>query len=234
MTTKQTSTAQASKAQTSMTEASPKISAYGDHAILVDWEINGFSEAINDTVHSLAAKLRESGKYIDVVPGYDSLVCVFDLATRSAGSTKRHIEDILARSTQSSNRTGQLIEIPVHYGGENGPDMNTICKSAKLSADEVIALHSKSEYRVCMMGFIPGFTFLSPAPEKLHHPRLATPRAKVPAGSVGIANWQAGIYGLESPGGWQIIGRTPLSIFDVQRERPFLLGAGDRVRFVPQ
>ncbi|MEP4053031.1 MAG: 5-oxoprolinase subunit PxpB [Litorimonas sp.] len=216
------------------THSSPKISIYGDHAILVDWETGGFSESINDTVHSLAENLRQSGKYIEVVPGYDSLVCVFDLATRSIDSTKRHIEDVLARSNLKDSQTGQLIEIPVHYGGTDGPDMDTICASAKLSGDDVIALHSQREYRVCMMGFIPGFTFLSPAPKKLHHPRLATPRAKVPAGSIGIANWQTGIYGLESPGGWQIIGRTPLSIFDAQREAPFLISAGDRVRFVPQ
>ena len=214
--------------------ASPRISIYGDHAILVDWKTDGFSEAVNDTVHSLAAKLRESGKYIDVVPGYDSLVCVFDLATRSIDSTKRHIEDLLARHNLRDSLTGQLIEIPIHYGGDNGPDMDRICASSKLSVDEVIALHSKQDYRVCMMGFIPGFTFLSPAPKKLHHPRLETPRAKVPAGSIGIANWQTGIYGLESPGGWQIIGRTPLSIFDAKREAPFLLNAGDRVRFMPQ
>lgn len=216
------------------THSSPKISIYGDHAILVDWETDGFSESINDTVHSLADKLRHSGKYIEVVPGYDSLVCVFDLATRSIDSTKRHIEDVLARCNLEDSQSGQLIEIPVHYGGENGPDMDTICASAKLSSDDVIGLHSEREYRVCMMGFIPGFTFLSPAPKKLHHPRLATPRAKVPAGSIGIANWQTGIYGLESPGGWQIIGRTPLSIFDAKREAPFLINAGDRVRFVPQ
>jgi KipI family sensor histidine kinase inhibitor len=213
---------------------SPKISLYGDHAILVDWETDGFSETVNDTVHSLSAALRESGKYIEVVPGYDSLVCVFDLASRSVDATKRHIEDILARQNLGNRKTGKLVEIPVHYGGKDGPDMDTICASAKLSMDEVIAKHSQKDYRVCMMGFIPGFTFLSPAPKKLHHPRLATPRAKVPAGSIGIANWQTGIYGLESPGGWQIIGRTPLSIFDAKRETPFLLNAGDRVRFVPQ
>lgn len=216
------------------THLSPRISIYGDHAILVDWETPGFSDTVNDTVHNLAAKLRQSGHYTEVVPGYDSLVCVFDLATRSLASSKRHIEDLLARSTFGETTSGQLVEIPVHYGGADGPDMETICAAAKLSADEVIALHSQSEYRVCMMGFIPGFTFLSPAPKRLHHPRLKTPRAKVPAGSIGIANWQTGIYGLESPGGWQIIGRTPLSIFDVTRETSFLLNAGDRVRFVPQ
>ncbi len=214
--------------------SSPTISNYGDHAVLVNWETKGFSEAVNNAVHALAKQLRQSGKYTEVVPGYDSLVCVFDLAGRSMSLVKSHIEEILARQNFGEGASGQQVNIPVHYGGENGPDMDRICAAAKLSIDEVIALHSGREYRVCMMGFIPGFTFLSPAPEKLHHPRLATPRAKVPAGSIGIANWQTGIYGLESPGGWQIIGRTPLSIFDGKRKTPFLLNAGDRVRFMPQ
>ena len=202
--------------------------------MLVDWSSSEFSEAINDTVHALAAKLRQSGKYREIVPGYDSLVCVFDLAARTGDTTKRHIEDILKQNLSGKAEVGQIVEIPVHYAGENGPDMERICAASKLSVDDVIASHSGETYRVCMMGFIPGFTFLSPAPKALHHPRLETPRAKVPAGSVGIANWQTGIYGLESPGGWQIIGRTPLSIFDSNRETPFLLNAGDRVRFIPQ
>lgn len=212
----------------------PKIRPYGDHAILVEWAGAEFSDAINDQVHMLAVKLRESGKYVEVIPGYDSLVGVFDLAQYAQDSVKRHIEDILARENFGQTELGPLLEIPVHYGGENGPDMDRICETSKLSLDGVIAKHSGQTYRVCMMGFIPGFTFLSPAPKELHHPRLATPRAKVPAGSIGIANWQTGIYGLESPGGWQIIGRTPLSIFDATRETPFLLNAGDRVRFIPQ
>lgn len=217
-----------------MTSVSPTISAYGDHAVLVNWDTDGFSPAVNDIIHELAVQLRESAAYIEVVPAYDSLVCVFDLAARSFADTKLHIENIFARHSFGTSATGQIIDIPVHYGGENGPDMETICTASKLSIDAVIAQHSQREYRVCMMGFIPGFTFLSPAPEALHHPRLATPRAKVPAGSIGIANWQTGIYGLESPGGWQIIGRTPLSIFDGNRDTPFLLNAGDRVRFIPQ
>lgn len=212
----------------------PTIKSYGDHAVLVEWTTDGFSEAVNDTIHALAAHLRESQKYIEVVPGYDSLVCVFDLGLRSLETSKRHIEDVLSRETLNDVKTGKLIEIPVNYGGEFGPDIDTICTSAKLSVDAVIALHSQFEYRVCMMGFIPGFTFLSPAPTELHHPRLETPRAKVPAGSIGIANWQTGIYGLESPGGWQIIGQTSLSIFDARRDPHFLLNAGDRVRFIPQ
>ena len=212
----------------------PKIVPYGDHAILVDWSTEAFSEAVNDTIHALAEKLRKSSKYIEIVPGYDSLVCVFDLAARSSDTTKRHIEDILKQDISGKMQMGEVVEIPVHYAGQNGPDMERICASAKLSVNEVIALHSGQTYRVCMMGFIPGFTFLSPAPKALHHPRLETPRAKVPAGSIGLANWQTGIYGLESPGGWQIIGKTPLAIFDSKRDIPFLLNAGDRVRFIPQ
>jgi len=212
----------------------PKIVPYGDHAILVDWSTDAFSEAVNDTIHALAEKLRKSSKYIEIVPGYDSLVCVFDLAARSSDTTKRHIEDILKQDISGKMQMGEVVEIPVHYAGQNGPDMERICASAKLSVNEVIALHSGQTYRVCMMGFIPGFTFLSPAPKALHHPRLETPRAKVPAGSIGLANWQTGIYGLESPGGWQIIGKTPLAIFDSKRDIPFLLNAGDRVRFIPQ
>lgn len=216
------------------TTPAPQILPYGDHAVFVKWATGEYSGSVNDTVHALAAMLRDSGKYTEVVPGYDSLVCVFDLAKQSAEDTKLHIENILAHQSPDKMGVGRLVEIPVNYGGHYGPDIHTICEAAKLTVDDVIATHSTPTYRVCMMGFIPGFTFLSPAPIALHHPRHSTPRSKVPAGSVGIANWQTGIYGLESPGGWQIIGQTPLSIFDAKRETPFLLEAGDRVRFIPQ
>ena len=111
--------------------------------------------------------------------------------------------------------------------------MAAIKKSSGLSQSEIIDLHSAREYRVCMMGFIPGFCFLSEVPTSLQHPRHSTPRANVPAGSVGIAGWQTGIYGLDSPGGWQIIGRTPLKLFDTSREDLFLMEAGDRIKFIP-
>jgi len=212
----------------------PIVRRYGDHAVIVEWNTDGFSVDVNDTIHAVAEQLRQSDQFIEIVPGYDSLVCLFDLGGMSFETAKLQVETALSKGVTSAAKTGKLIEIPVHYGGENGPDMDNICQSSKLSMDKVIAKHSAEDYRVCMMGFIPGFTFLSPAPKKLHHPRHATPRAVIPAGSIGIANWQTGIYGLESPGGWQIIGRTPHSIFDAAREEPFLISAGDRVRFVPQ
>lgn len=213
----------------------PRISEYGDHAILIQWPTTEFSQTINDKVHALAAHLRGLNMFREIVPGYDSVVAMFDSAELDMASAKRRVEDALNRQpSKTADLKSRLVEIPVHYGGTDGPDMKTICASSGLNQSGVIKRHSENTYRVCMMGFIPGFTFLSPAPKALHHPRLATPRAKVPAGSIGIANWQTGIYGLDSPGGWQIIGRTPLSIFDKTRNNPFILEAGDRVRFIPQ
>lgn len=212
----------------------PHISAYGDHALLLQWPTPEFSFEINDRIHALSDRLRQSGNFTDVVPGYDSLLCVFDLARHSMSFIENRVKAQLSKTDTVSNRKSKIIDIPVHYGGSDGPDMPTICAASGLSEAEVIQHHSTETYRVCMMGFIPGFTFLSPAPKALHHPRLETPRVKVPAGSIGIANWQTGIYGLESPGGWQIIGRTPLSIFDAKRKTPFLLNAGDQIRFIPQ
>ena len=211
-----------------------KLIPYGDHAILIQWPAQGFSISVSDHIHGLTKILSETEMFTEVVPGYDSILCVFDLSKLDPAIARQSIETCLNAYDQTDITSGKTINISVQYGGENGPDMQTICESSGLSEDEVIALHSRQEYRVCMMGFIPGFTFLSPAPEKLHHPRLATPRAKVPAGSIGIANWQTGIYGLESPGGWQIIGRTTDVIFDANRDTPFLLNAGDNIRFVPQ
>jgi len=219
-----------------MTQSLPRISAYGDHALQIQYMTNGFSALINNAVHALAAQLKPDENWVDIMTGYDSLVVTFDSAALDIDSAKRKIEDTLIRAPQSkaAENIGRLIDIPVNYGGEHGPDMGAICELSGLQEKAVIEVHAALEYRVCMMGFIPGFAFLSEAPAILYHPRHASPRARVPAGSIGIANWQTGIYGLESPGGWQIIGRTDLTLFDKTRKAPFLLDAGDRVRFIPQ
>jgi len=167
------------------------------------------------------------------VPSYKSVLVVFDIAHLSLGEAASKIEDTLKTLSKAPRRKGKVIEIPVVYGGRYGPDMETIKKASRLSQSEIIDIHSGQDYRVCMMGFIPGFCFLSEVPTALQHPRHDTPRAHIPAGSVGIAGWQTGIYGLGSPGGWQIIGRTPLTLFDPRRETPFLMQAGDKVRFIP-
>ena len=119
------------------------------------------------------------------------------------------------------------------YGGKFGPDIETVENTANLCKEDVIRLHSEPEYLIYMVGFTPGFPFLGGLNEKLFTPRLKTPRMKVPKGSVGIANNQTGIYPLSSPGGWQIIGRTPLKLFAPQRKNPFLYKAGDKIKFIP-
>ncbi len=211
----------------------PKISPYGDSAILVDYETSGYSETVHTRLSHLASMLRSQDIWKEIVPSYKSLLIVFDVSHLSLGEATGKIEDTLKSLNDSPLRQGKVIEIPVTYGGEYGPDMATIADASGLSKSEIIDIHSGEDYRVCMMGFIPGFCFLSEVPNVLQHPRHDTPRAHVPAGSVGIAGWQTGIYGLGSPGGWQIIGRTPLTLFDPSREKPFLMEAGDTVRFIP-
>jgi len=124
------------------------------------------------------------------------------------------------------------VEIPVVYGGEFGPDIGFVAAHTGLSEEEVVRLHTSVTYTVYMLGFAPGFVYLGGLPEALATPRLPTPRPSVPAGSVGIAGLQTGIYGLSTPGGWLLIGRTPLTMLDLNRQPPTLLQPGDRVRFV--
>lgn len=213
----------------------PYLIDYGDSAILVQYDLGDmhYSKPANEAIHALAHSLRLSGNWLEIVPGYDGLLCQFDLSKMSLKASKTLLKKQIKAQKPKANPTGNIIEIPVCYGGDHGPDINAIQKTSKLSKKALIELHSGATYDVCIMGFIPGFAFLSEAPKALHHPRHATPRSLVPAGSIGIAGWQTGIYGLESPGGWQIIGRTPLKLFDKSRPSPFLVKAGDQIRFKP-
>ena len=215
----------------------PKLINYGDSAILIQYELSKsdqpFSKTINQNIQALATTLRNTSHWLEIVPAYDSLLCVFDLTKISTETAKDTLKNYLKSVEVTPNTAPNVIEIPIVYGGDYGPDMEAIKKTNTLSETEIINLHASQTYDVCMMGFIPGFAFLSEAPAQLHHPRHATPRPLVPAGSVGIAGWQTGIYGLDSPGGWQIIGRTPLKLFDKSRKNPFLITAGDQIRFVP-
>ena len=126
-----------------------------------------------------------------------------------------------------------MIEIPVQYGGDAGPDLADVAALAELSTSDVVDLHRGAEYRVFFLGFAPGFAYLGPLPEPIATPRLATPRERVPAGSVGIAGAQTAVYPFAMPGGWRIIGRTDAPMWDLTRDSPSLLRPGDRVRFVP-
>lgn len=126
-----------------------------------------------------------------------------------------------------------IMDIPVCYGGEYGPDMENVCNHTGLSEEEVIRLHSEPDYQIYMMGFLPGFVYLGGMNESLETPRLKSPREKLDAGAVGIAGKQTGMYPMESPGGWQIIGRTPLKLYDPDREIPILYESGEYLKFVP-
>lgn len=213
----------------------PKVEAFGDRAVLVEWAIEGYSQAASERALALAARLASSpgGRFTEIVPGYASVMAEFDPARETLDTALESVRTMVKMTPDTPPAEGRRVEVPVRFGGSAGPDLGRICAASGLSEDEVITRYSGRDYRVCMMGFMPGFAFLSDVDPLIAHPRHASPRARVPAGSVGIAGWQTGIYGLDSPGGWQIVGRTKLRTFDPARDPMFALRAGDRVRFVP-
>ncbi|MGZ3755009.1 MAG: 5-oxoprolinase subunit PxpB [Mucilaginibacter sp.] len=159
---------------------------------------------------------------VDAMPGADSFARV-----------SNYLKSLKDYASKKAAIEGEIVTIPVYYGGEFGPDLEEVAAANNLTAAEVIVKHSAAIYKVYMIGFVPGFAYLGGMPEELAMPRKATPRAVIPAGSVGIAGKQTGVYPLETPGGWQIIGRTPLKLFDTGRSSPALLKAGDQVVFKP-
>jgi inhibitor of KinA len=173
------------------------------------------------------------------VPAYCTLSVFFDplqvLKSTMPGKTCRekvsHYLEQLNETETTIKSESQLITIPVNYGGEMGPDLEDVAALNKITADEVINVHTSVTYLVHMIGFVPGFAYLGGMPETIAAPRKATPRGAIPAGSVGIAGTQTGIYPLQTPGGWQLIGQTPVKMFDLARPVPALLKAGDRVQF---
>lgn len=203
---------------------------FGEEALLVRFGGAGEPEII-DHIHSVMAHISGDSRLTEVAAGYDSVMVRYDGLTASRDVARALITDAL--SAPITPLKGVHHNVPVCYEGIYAPDMDRAADRLGLTADEITARHSAREYRVCMLGFIPGFTFLSAADPSLHMPRHERPRARVAAGSVGIANWQTGIYGLTSPGGWNIIGRTPWPLFNVHAAKPFTFAAGDTVRFVP-
>ena len=202
----------------------------GDSAWLVEFPGKS-GEAALAQVLGLVEALREDrpAGVLDVVPSFASVAVHFG----GSGDGKEIRDWIGSVKVAERLPAGEERRIPVCYGGENGPDLEELAEFAGLSADEVIALHSGAVYTVAAVGFSPGFPYLLGLPECLHMPRRRTPRLTVPAGSVAVAGGQAGIYPFASPGGWQVIGRTGVRLFDPLAEPPALLRPGDRVRFVP-
>lgn len=174
----------------------------------------------------------------DVVPAFCSLTVHYDPLQFAAGgaspveAVRQAIEAVLSETPEPGELPERSIEIPVCYGGEFGEDLEELARQHDMTPDRVVELHTAASYFVGMLGFAPGFPYLAGLDSRLVTPRRATPRARVPRGSVAIGGEHSGIYPLDSPGGWHVIGRTPLTLFDLSRDPPSLLQAGDKVRFV--
>jgi len=191
---------------------------------------------VNERAILLAARIRatQARGVRDVAPGYSTLGVHFDPLQTDLAALEHTIEtEFTALATIETIADRSVREIPVTYGGERGPDLDAVAAFAGCSPAEVIRRHADCTYRVYMLGFVPGFAYMGRVDPSLAAPRHRVPRERVPAGSVGIAGLQTGVYPVDSPGGWQLIGHTTTVMFDPNRAQPSLLSAGDLVRFVP-
>jgi KipI family sensor histidine kinase inhibitor len=190
---------------------------------------------INDRVHALAESLRwrPIPGVRDMAPAYASLLVCFDPLRISSRRLAARLKNRAAKTKRGFSAGGKIVRIPVCYEGDFAPDMETVSRHTGFSPGEIIVRHTKPEYRIYMLGFLPGFPYLGGLDPALETPRLAAPRTKIPAGAVGIGGAQTGIYPLESPGGWQLIGRTPVKVYDPRRAEPFLYRTGDTIVFYP-
>lgn len=215
-----------------------RIERFGEAALLVMLG-DTVDPAVNERVQRLAAGLGVRATQLAglgvPVPAYASVLLPFDPSVLDEASVREEIalalESADARATRANR--GGIVRVPVRYGGPDGPDLAEVAARTRRSEADVVRLHAGVEYRVFCVGFVPGFPYLGLVPEELALPRRATPRLRVPAGSVAIAGRQTGIYPADTPGGWHLIGRTDLPVWDPRREPPSLLEAGVRVRFVP-
>jgi KipI family sensor histidine kinase inhibitor len=191
------------------------------------------SLAAQSAVLRLTPQLRNLRAVLNVHPAYVSILVDFNPLETRHGDVERAAVELYARAETAPLPAPRTVEIPVCYGGEYGPDLNDVAAIAGRSPADVVAIHSGAGYQVCFLGFSPGFPYLSGMPESIAASRLATPRSRVPAGSVAIGGCQTGVYPLASPGGWRLIGRTPLRLFEPSADPPALLRMGDHVKFVP-
>jgi inhibitor of KinA len=206
----------------------------GDSALLVELG-DKIDSAINHRVHALNALLQANSiaGIIETVPAYCTLLIHYDPLILTFDQVTHWVQDKLTQLDDSFHRMPRILEVPVRYGGASGPDLEAVAVSKGISIADVIRIHSEREYTVYMMGFTPGFPYLGTLDERLIMPRMESPRTLVKAGSVAIAGSQTGIYPLDSPGGWHLIGWTPLKLFDPTSDSPFLFSPGDVVKFIP-
>lgn len=210
------------------------ITVAGDSAINLEFG-NVISEKTNGLIRAAAQTLEADpiNGVIEFVPTFCSLMVVYDPCVVGYDELTSQVRGKLRGLVATTGGIHRVVKIPVCYGGDFGPDLGDVAEHAGMSAEEVIAIHSGHDYLIDMLGFLPGFAYLGGLDERLHTPRLATPRTRIEPGAVGIGGAQTGIYPLASPGGWRIIGRTPVRPYDPDRESPILYAAGDYLRFVP-
>jgi inhibitor of KinA len=190
--------------------------------------------AVNARCIALAAALEQCALrgIRDIVPTYNTVTVHFDPLATDHQALERALEHLPVMTPETTTIEARTIELPVNYGGACGPDLPAVAEFAGCSEAEVVKLHTRLDYRVYMLGFLPGFAYMGSVDSRIAMPRLETPRMRVAAGSVGIAGSQTGIYPCDTPGGWRIIGQTSVKVFDETQSDPFLFKAGDRVRFV--
>ncbi len=212
----------------------PRFLTAGDRAVVVEYG-DAIDEATNLRVRTLAAVLtvRRDAGIAEVVPTYRSLMLHYDPLRLARADVEAIVLDAEQHLAEVALPRPRVIDIPTVYGGDYGPDLDDVAAWAGMPTDEVVAIHCGREYLIYMMGFMAGFPYLGGLSPRIAMPRLPSPRTKVPTGSVGIAQEQTGIYPTETPGGWRLIGWTPVRIFDATREPPVLFEAGDYIRFVP-
>ena len=206
----------------------------GDSAVCVEFG-NEISPEINRKIRAfkIALEKEQIEGIVETVPTYRSLLVVYEPETVSFGELTKRFGEVMKHIGSVQIPPPTVVEIPVLYGGEMGPDLEFVAEHNHMTPDEVIRLHTSEEYLIYMLGFIAGFPYLGGMNKKIATPRLKSPRVKIEGGSVGIAGEQTGIYPVASPGGWQLIGRTPVKLYDADREKPVLLEAGQYIKFRP-
>ena len=206
----------------------------GDRSIVMEFG-NAISPIINSRIRNVVNSIGASDikGVTELIPTYRSIQIIYDPLIIGYEELIYKLGEIGNSLNEGASDSYRIVEIPTLYGGEYGPDIDFVANHNGISVEEVVKIHSSTDYLLYMLGFTPGFGYLGGMSEKIAAPRLQIPRTKIPAGSTGVAGTQTGIYPIDSPGGWQLIGRTPIKLYDPLANPPVLLNAGDYIRFTP-